>query len=81
MTSATMVLHQKSSGAYTLHLTLWADGEERRTLLQEESRPMPEVSLSEAWTTAAHMAREALEAVEPGPTLWAPEGDLRSATP
>lgn len=71
MKTATLSLHQHTDGTYVLHLSTFEDGEGVRTLLNEESRPMPEVTLSEAWRVAAEMARECLESHEPAATLWA----------
>lgn len=71
MVSAALHLHQLKDGTYRLVVTLWEDGQGSRVLLQEESRPMPEVAMSEAWAVAAQMAQDALRATEPATGLWA----------
>lgn len=71
MVTASMHLHQHADGHYALSVQTWEDGQGVRTLLSEESRPMPEVTMSEAWTVASQMAQDAIRAVEPSAGLWA----------
>lgn len=71
MVSAALHLHQRTDGSYQAVVTLTEDGAgEVRLLLNEESRPMPEVTMAEAWTVAAQMAQDAILAVQPSEGLW-----------
>jgi hypothetical protein len=79
MKSITATLHAHSDGTYALSVTLWEDGQDLRSLLHEESRPMPEVTVPDAWRVASQMTEDALRALEPSPGLWsAPIGAGRS---
>lgn len=78
MVSAALHLHQRTDGSYQAVVTLTEDGQGVRVLLSEESRAMPEVTMSEAWAVAAQMAQDALRAVEPSAGLWAAAGGFRT---
>ena len=78
MISAALHLHQRTDGSFQAVVTLTEDGQGIRLLLSEESRRMPEVTLSEAWGVAAQMAQDSLRAVEPSPGLWAAAGGFRT---
>ena len=70
MRSVSFTLHQRTDGSYRAIVTDWLDGQNRDTLLDEESQPIPEVLLSDAWTVAAQMVVEALQAREESEGLW-----------
>jgi hypothetical protein len=79
MRSVTATLHAHTDGVYALSVTVWEDGQGLRSLLSEESRPMPEVTVPDAWAVAAQMTEDALRALEPAPALWgAPYGAGRT---
>ena len=71
MVSTSMSLHQLTDGTYRVCVMVFEDGQDSRVILQEESHPMPEVSMSSAWGVAAQMAQEAIAALEPSTGLWA----------
>lgn len=72
MRSVTATLHAHTDGVYALSVTVWEDGQGLRSLISEESQPMPEVTMPDAWTVAAQMTEDALRALEPAPGLWGP---------
>lgn len=78
MKTVAMSLHCRTDGTYRLSLTVWEDGEGIREVLAEESNPMPEVAVSDAWGVASQMAQEALRALEPSPSLWGAAGAFRT---
>lgn len=79
MRSVALHLHCRTDGSYQLVLTSWEDGEGVRLLQSEESRPLPGVAPSEAFSVAAQMATETLRALEPSPGLWAAAGAFRTS--
>lgn len=79
MKSITATLHAYADGTYGLSVTLFEIGQGLRSLLHEESRPMPEVTIPDAWRVASQMTEDALRALEPSPGLWsAPIGAGRN---